>query len=200
MQFIPRLSSTSINNKHLHKTRAGLRGLRRHRPARSTLDETPCLLGPYWAPRLLSTRLVFSRWDPQAQSLLMPSPTYQSCFLSSLTETPQCLRWWQRAPVAHDKRQTLWRFLCVPSFSPSASLLSFDWCVVQHLWRDLVLGWGQKGAWERGEKCLLTCSYRVWFLTNAFRAVHSVWASHLGQMLFIVATFSSKCGTYLNRI
>lgn len=78
MQFIPRLSSTSINNKHLHKTRAGLRGLRRHRPAHSTSDETPCLLSPYWAMHSLSPRLVLSRRDPKAQSFLTPPRTYQS--------------------------------------------------------------------------------------------------------------------------
>lgn len=89
MQFIPRLSSTPINNKHCHETRAGLGGWRRHRPARSTSDQIPfqrcpCTelsnrfpLGLFWLPG-----------PPWAQPLLMPSCTYQSCVLSSLTETP----------------------------------------------------------------------------------------------------------------
>lgn len=33
----------------------------------------------HWAQQWLSTRLVFGCWDPQAQPLLMPSCTYQSC-------------------------------------------------------------------------------------------------------------------------
>lgn len=104
MQFIPRLSSTSINNKHLHETRASLGGWRRHRPARSTSDET-----------LLSAqhRICF----PQDMSSVAETPGHnlylcllaliKAAVLSALTETPQCLQRWQRAPVAHDKRQTL---------------------------------------------------------------------------------------------
>lgn len=104
MQFIPRLSSTSINNKHLHETRASLRGWRRHRPARSTSDET-----------LLSAqhRICF----PQDLSSVAETPGHnlylclltliKAAVLSALTETPQCLRRWRRAPVAHDKRQKL---------------------------------------------------------------------------------------------
>lgn len=91
MQFIPRLSSTSINNKHLHKTRAGLRGLRQHRPACSTSDETPCVLSPYWAMHLLSTRLVLSCWDPKAHSLLMPFRTYQSSSFITSDRDPSVL-------------------------------------------------------------------------------------------------------------
>ncbi len=71
MQFIPRLSSTSINNKHLHKTRARLRGRRRHRPARSASDETLCLLGPCSAPYFPFIRLVLS---PQTTGTINSSP------------------------------------------------------------------------------------------------------------------------------
>lgn len=143
MQFIPRLSSTSINNKHLHETRAGLRGLRRHRPARSTSDETPCLLGPYWAPHLFSTRLVFSCWDPQAQSLLMPSRTYQSCSfimsdrdLSVLTLVAEstCGSWQETDALVQDSSASL---MCPRSFRQPhcrhvidvlCSICDMTWC------------------------------------------------------------------------
>lgn len=125
MQFIPRLSSTPINNKHLYETRASLRGWRQHHPARSTSDETLCLLGPYWARHSLSTRLVFSCWEPPGTIF-----TYAFSHLSKL----QLYQFWQRPLSAYGGgREHLWlltrdrrsrpRFLCVsdvPSFFPSA--------------------------------------------------------------------------------
>lgn len=163
MQFIPRLSSTSINNKHLHKTRAGLRGLRRHRPARSTLDETPCLLGPYWAPPLLSTRVVLSHWDPQALSILMPSPTYQSCILILSDRDPSVLTVvaestcgsWQETDALKITLH-LWCALVLPLSRPAVIWLTC--CPAFVTWP----GWGQKGAWERGGKCILTHLCCVW--------------------------------------
>lgn len=141
MQFIPRLSSTSINNKHLHETRASLRGGRRHRPARSSSDELLCLLGPRWALHLLSTRLVLSCWDPQAQSLLMPSHTYQSySFISSdrgvsvlmVVAESTCGSWQETDTPVQDSSAPLMRPL---SFDQLALLLC-DWCLVQCLWHD----------------------------------------------------------------
>lgn len=108
MQFIPRLSSTSINNKHLHETRARLRG------RDGTAQHALLLLQPSVcsAPHLLSTGLVFSCRDPPApprHSLyLCLLARIKAASLSAVTETPQCWRCWHTAPVAHDKRQTLW--------------------------------------------------------------------------------------------
>lgn len=129
MQFIPRLSSTSINNKHLHESRAGLGGFRRHRPARSTSDETPCLLGPCRAPHLLSTRLVFRFPNPQAQSLLMPSRTYQSCsFIMSdrdpsvptLVAESTCGSWQETEALVQDSAASL---ACPGSFRQPDSVI-----------------------------------------------------------------------------
>lgn len=158
MQFIPRLSSTSINNKHLHKTRASLRGWMRHRPARSTSDETLCLLGLYRTLHLLSTRLVFSCWDPSTIF------TYAFSYLSKL----QRYQLWQRRLSAYGGgREHLWlmtrdrrsrpRFLCVfdaACFFPSAGPASWDWCLVQHC--DM--------TWCRGGRVgLLTYKYCAWW-------------------------------------
>lgn len=153
MQFIPRLSSTSINNKHLHETRASLRGWSRHRPARSTSDETLCPLGSHRMSHLLSTLLVFSCWDPRRNLYLCLSKLYQLL-----------LRW---LSARGGGREHLWlmtrdsrsrpRFLCVcnaPSFHQPA-LSSLDWCLMQHLWFDLVVKWVSKGAQKGGSKCIL---------------------------------------------
>lgn len=126
MQFIPRLLSTSINNKHLHETRASLRGWRRHRPARSSSDELLCLLGPH-----LSTAFAFHTTCLQ---LLRPPGTiftYAFTYLSKL----QLYQLWQRRLSAYGGGwEHLWlmtrdrhscpRFLCasdLASFFPSAS-------------------------------------------------------------------------------
>ncbi len=175
MQFIPRLSSTSINNKHLHETRASLRGRRRHRPARSTSDETLCLLGPHWAPHLLSTGLVLSSWDPQAPSLLMPSRTYQSCCFINSDRDPSvltvaaestCGSWQETDALYQDSSASL---MMRPLSFHQLALSSCDWRLVQHSWHGLALGWGIKGAWKGG--CLLTHRYCVW--CNTFCLSHS---------------------------
>lgn len=151
MQFIPRLSSTSINNKHLHETRASLRGWKRHRPARSTSNETLCLLGPYWTPHLLPHYLSSVAETPRCNLYLCLSKLYQVS-----------LRW--LSACGGDGREHLWlmtrdrrsrprfRHACdTPSFHQPA-LTSVDWCL-QHLWFDLVVKWGSKGA-QRGNDCI----------------------------------------------
>lgn len=106
MQFIPRLSSTPINNKHCHETRAGLRGRRRHHPARSTSDQIPFQRCP---------RTELSNRFPLGLFWLLGPPlgtTFTHAFLHTsklrfylLWQRPP--QWLQRAPVAWDKKQTL---------------------------------------------------------------------------------------------
>lgn len=119
MQFIPRLSSTSINNKHLHKTRASLRGWRRHRPARSTSDETLCVLGLYCTVhRICFPHDLSSVAETPAQSLLMLSRTYQSCSVISsdrdvsvllVVAESICGSWQETDALAQDSSVSLMR-------------------------------------------------------------------------------------------
>lgn len=89
MQFIPRLSSTSINNKHHHETRAGLGGRRQHRPARSTSDQIPCQWGPYTELSNGFPLGLFSVAGTPRHNLYSCLLAHiKAAFLSSLTETP----------------------------------------------------------------------------------------------------------------
>lgn len=128
MQSIPRLSSTSINNKHHHETRAGLGGWRRHRPARSTSDQIPFQRCPY---NELSNRFPLGLfWLPGP-----PGATFthaflhisKLCFYRLWQRPPQWLQRWQRAPVAPDKRQTL--SPNIPLLLWHAPVLSFSWAL-----------------------------------------------------------------------
>lgn len=147
MQSIPRLSSTSINNKHLHETRASLGGSRRHRPARSTSDETHSLL--------LSLAFAF-----YTTCLQYPGPrgtifTYAFSHLSELQLYQLWQRrlssfwWWHWAPVAPDKGQTLsskipLRPWCAffPFYQQDPYSMSSEWHLGQHSWHDRMPGWG----------------------------------------------------------
>lgn len=163
MQFIPRLSSTSINNKHLHKTRASLRGWRRHRPARSTSDEVTLK-----KPSVCSARTVYcvcfphdlsSVTETPAQSLLMPSRTYQSCsFISSDRDVSVLMvvaesiwgSWQETDALVQDSSVSLMRPV---SFHQLALRHEIDvWCSA----RDM--------TWCRGGRMgLLTHKYCVWW-------------------------------------
>ena len=165
MQFIPRLSSTSINNKHLHESRASLGGRRRHHPARSTSDATLCLLGPYAAAAFAfrMTCLPLPR-PPGAIFTYAPSHLSKAAALSALTETSQCLCWWRRTPVAHDKRQTLssriplrlWCGLFLSIIRRSCHVID-GWCSVC----DMTGGRAARELRNGGKVCLLTRKYPV---------------------------------------
>lgn len=138
MQFIPRLSSTSINNKHHHETRASLGGWRRLRPTRSTSDQIPFQrrlytelsnsfpLGLFWLPGPPGTTFTHAFLHVSKQR-----------FYRLWQRPPQWLRRWQRAPVARDKRQTL---------SPNIPL---------HLWHAPVLSFSRP-VWLTSPAALVT--------------------------------------------
>lgn len=92
MQFIPGLSSTSINNKHL-KTRATLRGWRRHHPARSTCDVALCLLS-------LGLSTTFAFHTTSRPQLLRPPGTVFTCVFTYVSKL-QLYQLWQRCLSAY---------------------------------------------------------------------------------------------------
>lgn len=102
MQSIPRLSSTSINNKHL-QTRAGLPGCRRRRPARSTAPAQTFADSavPFPCPR--------SDPNPTAAKPLLLT-FIKAGASSTVTEMCECQRRLQRAPEAcwHETDAQVW--------------------------------------------------------------------------------------------
>lgn len=132
MQSIPRLSSTSINNEHL-QTRASLGGWRRHRPARSSLQEALRLLGPSASPLPSSPR--------QKKPLLLTF--IKATALLSVTKTRLCWRWrqrWrQRAPEARWQETDAW--ICDSSM----------WCDEN---QTVCVNWPQEG-WLSNKKMML---------------------------------------------
>lgn len=180
MQFIPRLSSTSINNKHHHETRASLGGWRQHRPACSTSDQIPFQRCLYTELRNRFPQGLFGLLGP-------PGTTFPHAFLhiSKLRfyrlwhrpTPPQWLQRWQRAPVAQDKRQTFspnipLQLSDMPPCFPSAG--QSDWHLPQHWWHDLVSGVGHEGS-RKEKKALVLAQWRAVSREKSFLAV-SLWS------------------------
>lgn len=113
-------------------------------------------------------RLVFACRDPRAQSLLMPSRTYQSCSFINSDRDPSVLTVvagstcgsWQETDALVRGPASLMRPLSLRQLAPPPR----DWRLAQRLWHEPAPGRGSRGArsQERESVCLLTHKCRVW--------------------------------------
>lgn len=146
MQFIPRLLSTSINNKHHHETRAGLGGWRRHRPARSTSDQIPFQRVSYTELSNCFPLGLFSvAGTPRHKLYSCLLAHIKAAFLSPQTETPSvvavvaastCGSRQETDALAQDSSASL---TCPHAFLQSAST-PCDWHLLESWWHESVSG------------------------------------------------------------